>query len=105
MFTPIPADLFGQDLRDPYQLTIYDLPREMAASPISWGELLTIVIDYFLLTIDYFFVVLRSLRGEPKFQITIYRQDLQDLHRYFLFLFTMFIPVNPVYFKLINDYP
>jgi len=32
---------FRQDLQDPYQLTIYDL-------------LLTIVIDYFLLTIDYF---------------------------------------------------
>jgi len=45
LFMPIPADLFGQDLRDPYQLTIYDL-------------LLTIVIDYFLLTIDYFFVFL-----------------------------------------------
>jgi len=50
-FTPIPADLFGQDLQDPYPLTIYDL-------------LLTIVIDYFLLTIDYFFaffVLFRSI--------------------------------------------
>jgi len=25
-------------------LTIYDLPREMAALPISWGELLTIAL-------------------------------------------------------------
>ena len=38
-FAPIPADLFGQDLQDPYQLTIYD----------------------FLLTIDYLISSLRTL--------------------------------------------
>jgi hypothetical protein len=31
---------------------------------------------------------------------TLFGQELQDLHRFYLLLFTMFIPVNPVYSKL-----
>ena len=30
---PIPADLFGQDLRDPWQFTIYDLLLTIALRP------------------------------------------------------------------------
>jgi len=41
-----------------------------------------------------------SLRRSQK---TIYRQDLQDLHKFLSFSFHHAYPVNPVYFKLIID--
>jgi hypothetical protein len=40
-------------------------------------------------------------RKGRKIKKSSFGRELQDLHRFYLLLFTMFIPVNPVYFKLI----
>ena len=48
------------------------------------------------------FSIISFKSGAFPAQKTIYRRDLQDLHRFFLFLFTMFIPVNPGPYHWLN---
>ena len=70
------------------------IPVDFSAPACRWQPLPLTIYDLLLIIV--------FLRGESKFQKTIYRQDLQDLHRCLSFSFHLVYPCNPVYFKLIS---